>query len=318
MNKFQLTLKETEILESFLTRFRTKKSKDNYKRTLQRFRSYLNKSFMEAKEEDCRYYIENIEEIYENPPSAKTKESIYSSLYSFYNYMLKNNRIEYNPFNNVKKPLTTRSLKKEATMNSEEINKFIEAALKENPRDKALALLFLTTGIKTGEAIRIKWDHFSRDNLNNIGLYIENPINEESSRTIKIIDDVWECLLDYRESIGKDRTVPLDDFDYVFLNQNGKPISSSWALKVIKSISKKAGLKKEYTPSALRHTLAKYILMSNWVNKGDKELEEQLQQAMGWSQKHLARNYDGVIYELEEAPVNNLYFKFKKDEGNKK
>lgn len=310
---------ETELIDNFLARFRTRKSKDNYRRIIKNFKKHLavlGISFTEATKDQCGDFISNVEKYYGRKLSDKTKETIYSSLYSFYNYMKDKGIMAENPWNNVAKPKVPRSIRAEATMSAEEMHKFILAALKENERDRALALLFATTGLKTGEAIKIKWSHFVRDNNGNIGLYVEDRVDEKS-RNVKIIDGVWEYLLDYRVSLGKSREVPLDDFSYVFLNEEGEPISESWALKAVKSICRKAKLDKEYPPSSMRHTFAKFVLMSLWVdNKGNAEeaaeIEDKLTQTMGWSQKYLIRRYEGVMYELEDAPVDKLVFNFKK------
>ena len=130
---------------------------NNYYKDIIDFINYLDKvDYLKIKDEDVVYYLEYLYNQKYNKNSISRK---LSSLRSFYNYLVNNDIIAYNYFNNHKNPKKDKILPK--YIKDEDLELMFSKT--KNIRDKLILELLFVTGIRVSELVNIK--------INDINLY---------------------------------------------------------------------------------------------------------------------------------------------------
>lgn len=204
--------------------------------------------------QDARIYMGYLTDQEYNRNSISRK---ISSLRSFYQFMLKNNQIEENPFSYL-------SIKKNAHLlpnffYSEEMEKLFQAAQGEKPLDfRTLALLEILygTGIRVSECRTATMQNADLD----MGmLLVVGKGNKE--RYVPFGQHATVALQEYFE---KCRTPLMDKYkkhhDFLFINHHGDPITSEGIQYVLNQLIKKSSLTSDIHPHMLRHTFATHLL----------------------------------------------------------
>ncbi|WPX08229.1 tyrosine-type recombinase/integrase [Anaerocellum danielii] len=173
----------------------------------------------------------------------------------------------------------------------EEQKKLLEAL--EGERLKAAFILALTTGMRLGEILGLKWDRVdlenkqitvvrslrrikSRDNSEiktKTVLTLKEVKSEKANRIIPIPDIAYEELLKYREQQEEEKNKAgsaYRDSGFVFTTEVGTPIEPRNFIRTFERIVKKAGLDVNF--HALRHTFATRLLEKNVHPKVVQEL----------------------------------------------
>ena len=177
-----------------------------------------------------------------------------ASLHSFYQYLLRENRIDEDPSLGLKPPKVEKK--------TPEILTAEEAALLLNQpnlktdkglRDKAMLQLLYTTGIRVSELVNMK--------LSDVDLEKGLITCTENSRTrvIPLTDDTKKVLKKYLGS-ARARLLRGNDSEYVFTNCSGSQMSRQGFWKVLKGYASDAGINKDITPHTMRHSFAAHML----------------------------------------------------------
>ena len=148
-------------------------------------------------------------------------------------------------------------------------------AVIKKPRDRALILLLLRTGMRIGELLNTKLIDI---NLAEKRIDIFEAQKNRVGRVVYISNDALTALKRWL-------TVKKSTSDYIFGGHGGRPLSYEAARMVFIKYLRKAGLDhKGYTLHALRHTFASELL-----NAGMRL--ECLQQLLGHSSIEMTRRY---------------------------
>lgn len=183
--------------------------------------------------------------------SPITIKHIINILSSMLNYAIELHRITTNPCHDLKFPQTVKYEKQ--VYNIDEIKLLIEELQKQGAQNKALYILFLTSGLRRGEIAGLWWENVD---LNKKVLYVKkayyntkikgkvttNPKSKYSIRTVGLSDLAVMCLLEYKEEqeqLKKALGNKWLNSPNVFTNEIGEPlspdaISSRWKRLVTK------------------------------------------------------------------------------------
>lgn len=180
-----------------------------------------------------------------------------SSLRSFYQFLLKNNGVEENPFSYL-------SLKKESELlpnffYASELETLFEATRGTKPLDyRNLALLEVLygTGIRVSECRTALLSNVDTD----MGmLLVQGKGNKERYvpfghyATLALEEYLVECRTPLMTKYNKEH-------DYLFVNHHGDPITSEGIQYVLNQLIKKTSLTANIHPHMLRHTFATHLL----------------------------------------------------------
>ncbi len=188
--------------------------------------------------------------------SSTTAARYYSSLKSFFNYLLQNNYIKANPIEKLETPKLEKKLPPVLTIN--EVEKILSQPKVENKlglRDKAILELFYACGLRVSELIDLKISSLffdeeiirvfgkgSKERLVPIGSSAINWINQYLTKSRPILEKKPKSS------------------NYLFLNNHGGKLTRMGVWKIISKYSKEAKINKEVHPHTFRHSFATHLL----------------------------------------------------------
>jgi site-specific recombinase XerD len=156
----------------------------------------------------------------------------------------------------------------------EDVKKILKK-IRGKPRDKAMILVLLRTGMRICELLSTKMQDL---NLRERKILIFESAKNRVGRVAYLSEDARAALRKWIK-IRNQKT------DYLFYGHRGRPLSYEAARSVFKKYSKKAGLsQKGYTRHCLRHTFASELLSAGMPL-------ESLQYLMGHSSIVVTRRY---------------------------
>lgn len=282
------------------------KGKRNYLYMLNEFKAFVGKDLINVSSDDVSSYLDNLEN------SKNTKRRKYHELLSFYNYLLDEGVIGFNPVKSVSAPSGNKQVKLDRTLTFDNVKLFLDT-LHDHflLRDYIITFIIATTGLKVSEVLNIKWKDFILDSKGHIGVSIGN---KENQRYVRIFDFIWDLINDYRVSLGIPEYYLKEDYIVFFSERNidlykttphlVKPITTDWLLKVYSKACVIADIPL-ITSKDIRHN---YTMLCMKLGTSDEEIKEQL----GWSSKDFIYRYHGVV-ELLDSPINKKVEEFYTD-----
>lgn len=210
-----------------------------YASILQNFSSYLKKNRQtveKAKREDITAYLNHL---LENGIKKSTAATTLKVIKSFYSFLYEN---EYTKNNPAKKIKNIKQEKREPIfLSHEEVKALVDSA--DGERDRLLITALYTTGVRVSEVIAIAVKDIDTEK----GL-IKVFGKGAKERYVILFPELGERMNKYikMQKLGSE--------DRIF------PLTPRAVQYIIKSCSKKAGIKKKITPHKLRHTFATHLL----------------------------------------------------------
>lgn len=291
MNKtIQLDDYEYEIFKKFSKKLNLT-TKHDYLSKIISFKEFIqDKELIYANKEDCTKFIANVKENY----AKSTSEKIYSYLHSFYNFLLKEEYIEINPFRYVEKPEVSRIKNKDDVLSIQEINKLIEILYKLNIRDRVIIVFLITTGCLLNELVNLKWKDLMLDEKNN---YYTKLGKGRKERIVKLHPYCFKLIEDYRNYSGLTEVImPTEEF--IFTTQKSNSITDRNVRLIVRKALDLAGLS-QYSAKDFRHSFAAISLRLG-------AHEEDIKNQLGWSDKYYAIRYKYVLNFVDSESVDYI------------
>ena len=147
----------------------------------------------------------------------------------------------------------------------------------DHPRDYAIIMTFLQTGIRLSELANLAIDDVDFDHK----ILIVRQGKGKKDRHIPLVDEVVKALRNYLRY--RNTQLVLDD-DMLFLAKNGTSLNVSSVKYLVAKYVKKAGIRKKVSVHTLRHTFG--------AHKADKHMGiATLQELMGHKKKETTLKY---------------------------
>ncbi len=175
-----------------------------------------------------------------------------SSIRSFYNYLLVNDRIDASPVEFVEAPKVGRTLPD--TLSTEEIDRIIYSIGVDSAkelRDRAMLEMLYSCGLRVSELTSLK--------LNDIFFgegYVRVTGKGDKQRLVPISRVAAERVHLYLDARGGVKTPS----EAVFLNNRGTALTRVMVFKVMKDAVRRAGIRKCISPHTFRHSFATHLL----------------------------------------------------------
>ena len=223
---------------------------DSYRRDITMFDKFAKKSIKNIDTNIIKDYLKYLKENNHNERSIARN---ISSLRSFYKFLIINNYVDISPMESI----TTLKMSKKLpnVLSIEEVNKILDIKITDNYsiRNKAMLELMYASGLRVSELINLKtYDiDINEDIVRTIG-------KGSKERIIPIGDYAKEANINYLSI--RHTFLKKDINDYLFLNNHGKKMTRQGFFKIIKSIAKEKGIKKELSPHTLRHSFATHMI----------------------------------------------------------
>ena len=234
---------------------------NSYLSDLKSFEKYLLKrkiSFIETTNdtEVVKKYFRYLSRSKISPRSIKRK---FSSLSSYFSYLIDRKKIKKNPLNGIYTPKLTKKLP--TVLSVEEIKKiFKQSENSDNEllglRDRCIIELLYSCGLRVSELCELKVNNIQFDS-NVIRFFGKG--NKERIIPLTFYAKEWlEKYLYQSRQILSNRK--LSDQKYVFLSNNGKRLTRAAIWQSIKKYVGAAGITKTVSPHTFRHSFATHLV----------------------------------------------------------
>lgn len=236
----------------FIEKKLSNNTKDAYLKDLLLFNEYLKSK--DVKKVSYNDIISYINYLSDTTNSDKTIARKIVSIRTFFDYLMKNKKIDTNPCEKLESPKLRKTLP--ITLSEEEVNKLLcfkpKTALEY--RNKAMIELMYACGLRVSELVNLNTNDIdlNEDCVKVYGKGNKERIIPMASVTTNIIR---EYLLVYRNSLLKGYLT-----DKVFIGSYGKGITRQGFFKILKKLAKDQGINKIFSPHTLRHSFATHLL----------------------------------------------------------
>ena len=223
---------------------------DSYKRDLEDFYKFTNKSYKFITKEDAIKYLEYLNK----KINARSINRHIVSIKNYFKFLEKNNNIKYNPFEEITGLKTPKKLPK--VLSEEDVNNLLDIELNDafSYRNKAMLELMYSSGLRVSELLNLE--------VNNIdfNMNLVRVFGKGSKERIVPIDDIATKYLNEYIEVYRNTLLKNKESDILFLNSRGDKLTRQGFFKILKTIAKEKGIKKELSPHTLRHSFATHLL----------------------------------------------------------
>lgn len=227
---------------------------ESYSFDLMKFNDYFkNYNIKKISENDITKYLEYLNK--EEKLSERSIERHLTTIRSLYKYLIKNDFIKIDITKNIDNLKLGKYLPN--TLSLEEIDKLMDINLNTpfDFRTKAMLELMYGSGLRISELVKLK---LSDIDLYNNTILIHGKGNKERIVPLgEYAKEYLEKYLDVRYQLLKKKN---GNYEELFLNNHGKPITRNGFNFLLNNILKEKGINKEITPHTLRHSFATHML----------------------------------------------------------
>ncbi|MEC8537279.1 MAG: site-specific tyrosine recombinase XerD [Bacteroidota bacterium] len=231
----------------------SKNTVDAYIRDIKNLAKFSKKKPLKIKRDDIINYI-NFLNI--SKKSSRTQARIISSIKTFYNYLIFDEKISQNPSSEIYSPKLEKKLP--IVLSTEEIDRIISCfdLSKENgERNRTIIECLYSCGLRVTELVNLKISE-----INFIDGYIKIIGKGNKQRITPINKKLSTYLKNYIDSIRSKLKIDKSNSDYLFLNRRGKKISRVLVFNIVKTACQKVGIKKNISPHTFRHSFATHLV----------------------------------------------------------
>ena len=223
---------------------------DGYRRDLEDFYKFVNKSYRVIFKEDIIKYIEYLNK----KVGPKTINRHIVSIKNYFKYLERNNLIKNNPMTDITGLKTPKKMPR--VLSVEDVDKLLDIELKDayDYRNKAMLELMYSSGLRVSELLDLRISNIDF-NMNLVRVF-----GKGSKERIVPMDDIatkylFEYINLYRNTLLKNNIT-----DLVFVNSRGSKLSRQGFFKILRQIALEKGINKELSPHTLRHSFATHLL----------------------------------------------------------
>lgn len=191
----------------------------------------------------------------EQGKSSRTIARNIASIRAFHQFLLREKVAEQDPSVHIETPQLERTLPK--VLNLQEVESLLDVPKLHTHyglRDKAMLELLYATGIRVSELIGLNLDdaHLTMGFVRCIG-------KGNKERIIPLGRTAATAIQEYLDK-GRPQFIKNEREDSLFVNHHGRRLTRQGFWKILKGLTKEAGIEKELTPHTLRHSFATHLL----------------------------------------------------------
>jgi len=224
----------------------------------------LGKDFDKANVKDIRNVVSEIER---KDYTDWTKHDYKLAIRRFYRWLRGTEDPPEVSWINLRKHSTTKL--PEELLTEEEVEAMASKAM--NPRDRAFVLVLYESGVRIGEMLKLRIKHVSFDKYGAI-LMVNGKTGMRRVRIIASAPALAEWLENH--PMRDEGEAPL--WIGMWTKNYMKPLDYPAVIKILKTLAKRAGIKKRLYPHLFRHSRASHL--------ANKLTEAQMKEYFGWKQ----------------------------------
>ncbi len=229
---------------------------DSYSRDLRQYGLYLEQAGSNAPEKASRATVlAYLMDLQKQGKATATIARRLAALRAFYQYLLREQRVQQDPTANLESPRLERRLPKVLTVKEvEQLLKQPRTDTAAGLRDRAMLELLYASGMRVSELIALELADINLD----LG-YIRCEGKGSRERVVPVGSISIESLREYLRH-GRGELSPGAEERSLFLNHHGRRLTRQGFWKIVKKHARDARVSKEITPHTLRHSFATHLL----------------------------------------------------------
>lgn len=184
------------------------------------------------------------------PPSPTTLNNWLRAVRAFWNEMVRQRLIEYNPFDHLKAPKDTRPVEMKAII-PEDLRGILKASKESSARDYAIITVMATCGLRAGELVSMDLE---RLNLIQGVAWVHG---KRGWRKIFLGRTSIDAIYAYLE------TRPINAPSALWLNIHGQPLTTDGVRQMVDRLARRAKVTGRHNLHAFRHRTAQ-----SWLDNG--------------------------------------------------
>lgn len=222
----------------------------SYKDDLIEYNEFLGNNFISITNVNYEIVKKYLKYLYERKINKSSISRKLSSIRGLYNYLVRENIIEVNYFNNISNPKKEIYLPK--YLKEEELNKIFNVCNDNDylsQRDSLIIELLYSTGVRVSELVNIKIKDIDIENKS------IKVLGKGRKERIVLYNNHTKEAMNIYLSDGYHKLNKLNS-GYLILNKAGNKLSERYVRIIIDKLVRKAGLDIKIGPHSLRHTFA--------------------------------------------------------------
>ena len=238
----------------------SKKTIDSYTRDINKFLEFMNNENYTLNSVDSTLIRNFLAHETLDGISKRSNARRVIALRQFYEYLVKNNYVEFNPFIIISTPKVDKKLPE--FMYLEEINNLFELNSQRKDflmhRDQAIIELLFSSGLRVSELVNLTLQDL---NLKERMMRIVGKGNKE--RIVPFSLKTQKTLNVYLENTRKELIANSGNnigTNYVFLNNRGEKLTTRGVEYILQEIENKTGVTLSLHPHKFRHSFATHLL----------------------------------------------------------
>ena len=270
---------------------------ESYYLDLKDFNEYVKNDLINVTTEQILKYLSKLK----SELSTRSVNRHISALKGFYNYLVDEKYIKSSPLENISVLKTEKSLPKYLTIN--EVDQLLNFPLNTafDYRNKAMLEVIYATGLRVSELVNLE---YSNVDLYNSVIRVKGKGKKE--RLVPIGETASYYLKKYVEEY-RNQLIIKENYNELFLNNHGKPISRNGFNFILENIRIKTKIEKELTPHVLRHSFATHLL------EGGADVRS-IQEMLGHENISTTNIYTHVVDEILRENYDIYHPRAKKEE----
>lgn len=205
-----------------------------------------------ASVQDLQQFLASLHDVGISP---RSQARIISGLRSFFKYLHLEGRIDTDPTALLEQPRVGRHLPEVLTLQEvDALEAAIDLTHPQGTRNMAIVETMYSCGLRVSELCSLQ---ISRVNLQEGALIVEGKGNKQ--RIVPMSSAAIDRILQYMPERMGMQPKPGDE-DILFLNRRGSRLTRVMVFYVIRNHAALAGIKREISPHALRHSFATHLL----------------------------------------------------------
>lgn len=188
--------------------------------------------------------------------SPHTQARMLSGWRLFFKFLILENYISQNPTHLLESPKLPRKLPE--VLSLDEINSMIasiDLSKPEGERNRSIIETLYSCGLRVSELVNLRLSDLYFDEG-----FIKVTGKGNKQRLVPINNTAQKYIEIYQKHIRNKQNIHKEATDILYLNRRGKKLSRIMIYNIVKQASQKAGIDKNISPHALRHSFATHLL----------------------------------------------------------
>ena len=276
------------------------KTIESYKRQIDHFKQFLIEESIDDYNDVSYAMLRGyLTKLYEKNLSKTTINHKLSALRSFFNYLLKEEIINDNPFLLIESQKVAK--RNPDFLFPEEILGLLDSIETKDDlgiRNKAMMELMYASGLRCSEVVNLQ---LSNIDFNQMVLFIHGKGNKD--RYVPFHDYAGEWLIKYIQEARENLMIKNEGHNFVFVNKFGNPLTNRGVENIVDRIMRLYDSTKKIHPHTIRHSFATHLLNAGADIRTVQELlgHENLSTTQIYT--HISRDHLKEVY-LKAHPRN--------------